>query len=287
MSPYVILKDTATITSSDERLFPAPEKPKKSLTKTLDSAREFHGFEKYVSELLSRQEPGPQPGLKSPTEVNRKSFFENEEKKPMKDIIDLAIMRSNAVETSVSSSRFEISRSGLRVAVVQLSRPTFKLGETIQSLIDLRDSEIPCYSVHLSLESAEKIDAAIALRSNASIHRATRKVHAYFADNALFAERLTFTPTIPANATPEFITSGVSLEWKIRVEFFTPRLAEDVKMEDLREHFFEEITSDDRGVTIAAVERLQCESFEITIPLRVYGSTSGPPERYDVEDVGL
>lgn len=202
----------------------------------------------------------------------------------MKEAIDAAILRSNLTgATNQSANRFEIARSGRRVAVIMLARPAYRLGETMSAVIDFTDSHIPCYSIHVSLETSEKVDPAIALRSNASIHRVTKKVHASFSDNALFAQRLAFSPTIPPNATPEFITSGVSLEWKLRVQFVTPRVTfgdgEDVLWDDL----LEEISSDDRGIILAAAQRLPAESFEVQVPIRVYGAVSGPSEPADDE----
>lgn len=122
------------------------------------------------------------------------------------------------------------------------------------------------------------MDPAIALRSNASIYRATKKVHAAFSQNALFARRLAFSPTIPPNATPEFITSGVSLEWRLRVEFITPRLGAQGSPEGVDEVLLEEVGADDRGVILAAAQRLPAESFEVQVPIRVYGAVSGVEE---------
>jgi hypothetical protein len=92
----------------------------------------------------------------------------------------------------------------------------------------------------------------------------------------MFASRLSFAPTIPAAATPEFITSGVSLEWKLRIEFVTPRLGGDEAHAE--GDLLEEIARDERGVIVAAQQRLLAESFEVSVPIRVYGAVSGVPE---------
>lgn len=207
-----------------------------------------------------------------------------EEPQSMKESIDMAILRSNLTGASnQSSNRFEIARSGRRVAVIMLGRPAYRLGETMSAVIDFTNSDIPCYSIHVSLESSEIVDPAIALRSNASIYRVTRKVHASFSENALFAQRLAFSPTIPPNATPEFCTSGISLEWKLRVEFITPRLTHENHQQEQPywDDLLEEISSDDRGIVLAAAERLPAESFEVKVPVRIYGAVSGSIENPD------
>ncbi|KAF2017371.1 Rgp1-domain-containing protein [Aaosphaeria arxii CBS 175.79] len=288
MSPYIILRDQARTSSlENEKPFSNGALAKKNNAldiQTNDS--DFSEFLTYVDNLLDRPRQNSSMGLLSPTETLPGRSSIAEEPQTMKEAIDLAILRSNLTGVAnQSANRFEIARSGRRVAVIMLARPAYRLGETMSAVIDFTNADIPCYSLSISLETAEKVDPAIALRSNASIYRVTRKSHAHFSANALFARRLAFSPTIPPSSTPEFITSGVSLEWKLRVEFITPRLShaeegEEVYWDDL----LEEVTSDDRGIVLAAVERLPAESFEVQVPVRVYGAVSGSnPEASDDE----
>ena len=163
-----------------------------------------------------------------------------------------------------------------------LTRPAYRLGETITAAIEFTGADIPCYALHASLETSERVDGAIALRSDASIRRVTRKIHSSHSEATLFASRIVFSPTIPSTATPSFITSGVSLDWKIVIEFVTPRFE---ALEDNRimhgPELVEEISRDDRGVILAAVEGIECETFEVVVPLRVYGALVGLTEKED------
>jgi hypothetical protein len=282
MSPYIILRDQARTTTLDATT------GKKSMTHarkgTVSKADTFSDFLEYVDNLLDRPRQNSSMGLLSPTGTMPGRSPTSEEPQTMKESIDTAILRSNLTgAANQSANRFEIARSGRRVAVIMLARPAYRLGETMSAVIDFTDSHIPCYSIHVSLETSEKVDPAIALRSNASIYRVTKKAHASFSENALFAQRLTFAPTIPPNATPEFITSGVSLEWKLRVEFITPRLVHEDGAGAVWDELLEEISSDDRGTILAAAQRLPAESFEIQVPIRVYGAVSGAPEAMDQE----
>jgi len=144
------------------------------------------------------------------------------------------------------------------------------------------------------------------LRSEASVHRVTRKVYVSSSEATLFARRIIFNPTIPVAATPEFVTSGVSLEWKIRLEFVVPAPGdkdphgrEEDEDEDEpgphRRHgehqasgqhpLLEEISRDDRGgLVLVAAENLACESFEVAVPLRVYGAVTTGLERLERDD---
>ncbi|KAF2800698.1 Rgp1-domain-containing protein [Melanomma pulvis-pyrius CBS 109.77] len=283
MSPYIILRDQARTSILDLGPSASPKK-KPSGGSTPDGAA-FDDFLEYVDNLLDRPRLNSSMGLLSPTEtMPGRSSVGVEEPRNMKEAIDLAILRSNLTgAANQSANRFEIARSGRRVAVIMLARPAYRLGETMSAVIDFTNADIPCYSVHVSLETSEKVDPAIALRSNASIYRVTRKVHTSFSDNALFARRLSFSPTIPPNSTPEFITSGVSLEWKLRVEFITPRLTHEDGEEAFWDDLLEEISSDDRAIILAAAERLPAESFEVQVPVRVYGAVSGGTESPDEE----
>ncbi|CAK7269058.1 Golgi membrane exchange factor (Ric1p-Rgp1p) subunit [Sporothrix epigloea] len=150
-----------------------------------------------------------------------------------REAIDLAILRSNINNhqhtghghggSNVSTNRFEIARNGRKVGTVMLVRPAYRLGETVTMVVDFSNADSRCYAVHAALETAEKIvNPKLALRSEASIQRVTRKVYASLSEVTLYARRFVFTATIPSGATPEFETTGVSLEWKIRVEFVVP-----------------------------------------------------------------
>lgn len=282
MSPYIILRDQARIksiqTSSTVSLDSPKELKEKPASKPSEST--LNDFLSYVDELLSRSR-NPTIGLLSPTDgprSNRQSYVD--EPSTAKEAIDTAILHSNAASESQSANRFEIARGGRRVAVVMLARPAYRLGETITAAIDFSNADIPCYAIHAALETSEKVDPSIALRSEASILRATRRVHASHSESTLFARRVVFAPTIPAAATPEFITSGVSLDWRVRIEFVTPRLVDaDGEPRLDRPALLDEVARDDRGVVLAAAEMLDCESFEIEVPLTVYGAVVGGVER--------
>ncbi|KAI1388881.1 Rgp1-domain-containing protein [Hypoxylon trugodes] len=295
LSPYIILRDLAKVQSLDKS-FSTHISTKRGKPDRPEST--YNGFLSYVEELLDRPRQGL--GLLSPTatapQSRRTSAFE--ESASAKDAIDLAILRSNlSSESGQSSNRFEIARNGRRVGVVMLARPAYKLGESVSMAIDFTGAEIPCYAVHAALETAERVEPTLALRSEASVHRVTRKVYGSSSEATLFARRVVFNPSIPISATPEFVTSGLSLEWKIRIEFVVPSFASDESglgipgiggpgMESNGGHpLLEEISRDERGgLVLVAAENLECESFEVAVPLRVYGAVCNGLERLERDD---
>ena len=276
MLPHILLQDAAHTTSlndGSDTLKRKPEDTSKSIGNGVPEE-----FSSYVEHLLNKPRQDSTHGLLSPTESGPMNQLDGtDDTVPIKDIIDYAILRGNSMTSSaISANRFQIQRGGERVATIYLTRPSYRLGETIPVVVDFSVAEVSCHMVHMSLETSESVDPAIALRSSTSVHRATRRVHAVGSEYTICADRAVFSPTIPINATPEFITSGVSLEWKLRFEFVTGlNIGEEEGIEGL----MEVVTEDDRGRTLAALEGLPCEGFDVAIPIRVYGAVGGAQDQ--------
>lgn len=313
MAPYILLRDQARVQTLDARTAAAPkqQQPNSKPTSTMSS------FLTYLDDLLARPQDDPSASLLSPTATpsSRRpstahstdgggSYFPpsggggpGAPSQSAKDAIDLAILRANTTAPGQqAANRFEIARNGRRVGVVLLARPAYRLGESVTLAIDLAGAQLPCYAVHFALETAERVDASLALRSDASVHRVTRRVWASASEAAVYARRVVFCPTIPVGATPEFVTSGVSLEWKVRVEFVVPAVGGGGEGEDGEDGdggpagvgaagLLEEISRDERGgLVVVAAENLVCESFEVAVPLRVYGAVSSGLERLERDE---
>ena len=273
MTPHTILSNQALTKATDSPSRKAAAQFNAKPTSSGKAESSAEDFSSYVEKLLEEGPPNADHGLRSPTIDDSAFTSAEEDATTMKDTIDLAILRSNASTSSKqSANRFEIKRGGDKVAVIMLARPAFRLGETLSVAVDLQDADLSCYALHASLETSETIDPTIALRSKASIHRVTRRVHTSQYESTVSASRVLFSPTIPISAAPEFITSGVSLEWRLRFEFVTSRLGENDELGDGVDDLMEEVAKDERGSVKAAVQGLPCETFDVTVPLRVYGA---------------
>lgn len=282
MQPHVILKDLAKVRPLDN-----PELDQiEDQSTTNDVEASNANFVDFVDRLLDRNRRrqsssslmmeafkpsgGPVGSMQSQTLKN----------------IDQAIMTSNHLGTSSDSStspnRFEIASGGRRIAVVNIDRPLHRLGETVTVVVDFSKSDVVCSTLRATLETCENVESSLAVRSSATISRITRKIYASHAENVLFVQRSVFTPAIPVLVSPTFLTSGVSLDWHIKLEFGTVRSPE---LRDTTEgqgktaekgvrgkpSLLEELLDDERGVIEVAVENLECDTFEVTIPLTVYG----------------
>ena len=266
MQPHVVLRDIARTTSID---------PTEEHEKPLISSSKKNGnnddFLKYVDTLFDRNR---RRQSSSGTMDVMAGAGDIPDATPTVLAINRAILISNQASASSdsSSNRFEISRGGLRVAVVMIDRSLHRLGETVTAAIHFSDRDVSCASLHATLETTEKVSPSLAVRSAASINRVTKRVYAAHSDNVLFSNRAVFAPTIPTGAAPSFVTSGISLEWSLRFEFGTLKAIEDDEGKVNHEpDLFEDVVKDERGVVSIAVERLECETFEVVIPITVYG----------------
>ena len=242
----------------------------KPVSRTKDSLAAYDPSDlvSYVQDLLKPTQD-PSQGLLSPTEPT--TSFPPEAGKAhfcTEDIIN-GILTRGFTWPKIGPSRYQIKRDGEHVAVLLLTRPSYRIGESIPIVVDFRKAETPCHSLRISLESLELIDPAVALRSELSTQRMTRKVHASRSEYASYGSRISFSLTIPINGTPNFATSNIELIWQLRIEF-------SIMKGSIRDmtysQFMEEIVKDDRGRILAAKDKARCDSLEVNIPLRVFGT---------------
>ncbi|KAK3043972.1 hypothetical protein LTS18_002520, partial [Coniosporium uncinatum] len=256
MNPHILLRNTAR-TISIPNSIPDPKSfdPwSKNASTHANPEQGKSDFLAYCDALLSRA-LGSNGGLLSPTFppavaangqnsflLRRQSSIGLEEPKTTKEAIDLAILRSNVAKafsrsSSSSSSadgggernspnRFVIARSGRRVATLCLQRPFWRLGETVFGVVNVnqRADDIRTYALTITLESSENVDPSLALRSRTGVERATRRVHWVQRENTVGGRRVGLGLGVPANGTPEFGTTGVGVQWRVRVAFVTERV---------------------------------------------------------------
>ena len=297
--PYVLLHDAATSEAVDPGLADMASAPggilwSKQTNNTTKSAQQgLEDFLRYSERLLQDLDEAPGSVVASPTlhspVGSRKHSLADLTPGQIKDVIDLAILRANhstapgsqdPADAASSTNRFNIARSGQPVAALTLLRPAYRLGEVVTGAIDFTrpphaSGPVPVstFSVVIELESAELVDPSLAVRSAASIQRVTRRVHASMRVNTLFARQATFSLPVPASATPTFETTGVSLAWRLRVEFTCARQQSRTAEGETagEDELLEDVGEDERGRTLLAAERLAGETFEIAVPIRVFG----------------
>jgi len=335
MSPYIILKERATIVSlNPSTALPLPHHQEHPL----ESAAEAANFQFYVNQLLdaSDREQGllsPSIDLhphtpRTPLVSHPSSGHISRSTSPpltapsVRTLIDHAVRWAGLRHSAIySPTTFNIARSSLAIAVLKISRSALRLGDLLVCVMDFTQARLPCYAVEATLESYERVDPSLAIRSPQSVERVTRRVWARTTECTVGAGRASWAFQVPVNGTPSFTTTGVGVEWCVRIEIVvamqqqtqsvsyshsrtpstssTPPNAKaeaeeeeesaqltggekdgdrkllPQKLPEITSALFEVIEADERGVLIAPKVRLQAQSFEVVIPLRVFGASVG------------
>ena len=282
MCPYVQMKNYGTLANVGDRSRDSVKlgsRANGSLT-----AYDPSKLVSYVQDLLSNRSQGSGHGLISPTEPATHVLPETCKAHICAEDIINGIFKRGLTWPRFGPSRYQIQRDGGHIAMILLSRPVYRIGEAIPIVVDFRTAETPCHSLRIYLESLELIDPAVALRSELSTQRATRRVHASRSEYTSCGTRISVSLTIPISGTPDFATSCVNLIWRLRIEFFT--VIESIHNMTYG-HLMEEVVKDDRGRILAARDEIHCDSFEVIVPLRVFGTRGCSTEQKLASTAGL
>ena len=173
-----------------------------------------------------------------------------------------------AAVSNVGTTLFNICRGRDKVAEIKFTKATCRLGETLPVMVDFRGADTRCYALCASLETVEGVNSSVALRSDASIARATRRVYVQTTRNTVCCETALLEFMVPGNSTPEFATSGINMRWILRFTFSTGNPTASVAG---NARVLEPTTFDERATVSSAVQELQCENLDVTLPVRVRG----------------
>ncbi|GAC93875.1 hypothetical protein PHSY_001442 [Pseudozyma hubeiensis SY62] len=128
-----------------------------------------------------------------------------------------------ALARTSSKVTYDISKDGKVAAVLTLVRSRYRLGETITGVININNQQSLARIARMSatLETFEEVQPSIATLPPGRLQRATKIVHAEHHESVLDKGRASFSLCIPSGASPEFVTSGVKLNWLVRLSFLT------------------------------------------------------------------
>lgn len=283
MTPHVILVDVASVSRTIDHCKNTESETRLSLTKKSETSME--DFLSAVESAFAETRSKNYIHHHNSSDYNSRKRHDHNHEAPSftQSRIDFATFHDDyRMQPQGNVNRFEITRDGVFVAVVLLGRPAFRLGESISVIIDFQQSAVHCHSLMAILESFEIIDPTIALRSQASIYRATRRIHASRFELTLFAKRATFNPIAPSYATPNFRTSSVSLVWSLRFEFMIRQ-----RRINTVHDYLSEIVKNERGSASTGMQILPCEKFEVSVPLNMCGYVSSPNHNKTINEFSM
>ncbi|TKY84508.1 hypothetical protein EX895_006409 [Sporisorium graminicola] len=228
MNPVILTKEEASVT-----LLGQGEKPLVN-----PSPRANAQFERFRTRAASKR--APQIGRKDLLDYTKQLLFSqaSSDGSPVALVPEIAVSVSSAfTETSSSTCRaaiealartsskvtYDISKDGKVAAVLTLVRSRYRLGETITGVININNHQSLARIARMSatLETFEEVQPSIATLPPGRLQRATKIVHAEHHESVLDKGRASFSLCVPSGASPEFVTSGVKLNWLVRLSFLT------------------------------------------------------------------
>lgn len=125
------------------------------------------------------------------------------------------------------------------VASLTLIKSAYRLGETVNGSVVINSGDgrvlrvrpfqfcslLECLLIFVPLqisarlETHELVETSIATKSAPQLREVTRRLHAEHHETTLDSARVGFALSIPSGATPDFATSGVKLQWSVRMSF--------------------------------------------------------------------
>ncbi|GAA6000577.1 uncharacterized protein JCM10292_000493 [Rhodotorula paludigena] len=114
---------------------------------------------------------------------------------------------------------YDINKDGYQVASLTLVKSAYRLGETVNGSVLINGGEGRVLRVSARLETHELVETSISTLPAPRMRQITRRLHAEHHEMVLDSARIGFALGIPSGATPDFGTSGVKLQWSIRLSF--------------------------------------------------------------------
>ena len=123
------------------------------------------------------------------------------------------------VSRNSAKASYEINKDGYAVATLTLAKTAFRLGETVQATVVLNAGPARVLRLAARLETHELIETSVSTKSAGQVRALTRRAHAEHHEVTLDSARVGLALAIPSAATPDFATSGVKLQWSVRLSF--------------------------------------------------------------------
>ncbi|GAA5906895.1 uncharacterized protein JCM6883_005721 [Sporobolomyces salmoneus] len=238
-NPVIYQRDEANISAIDDdsKITPARRKPLKSNV----GRPEFESFASNLlssiavsPELSSAQKPFPHlsasiGGRSTPRsimDVRPEMRPEMSSHRGGPEAFGIDLDEANgckaAVEIVSRNSQkvsYDINKDGYLVAQLTLVKSAYRLGETVNGSVMINSGEGRVLRVSARLETHELVETSISAKTAPQTRQLTRRLHSEHHEATLDSARLGFALAIPSGATPDFGTSGVKLQWSVRLSF--------------------------------------------------------------------
>ncbi|KAK4057024.1 Golgi membrane exchange factor (Ric1p-Rgp1p) subunit [Microbotryomycetes sp. JL221] len=167
------------------------------------------------SPVFENQPPSLRPERQSRTRATTTAIGgggEDDDEGGCKAAVEIVTRNSQKVS-------YDINKDGYLVSKLTLVKSAYRLGETVNGSVVINSGEGRVLRVSARLETHELVETTISTRTANQIRQTTRRLHAEHHETTLDSARIGFALAIPSGATPDFGTSGVKLQWSVRLSF--------------------------------------------------------------------
>ncbi len=184
---------------------------------------------------------------------------------------------------------YVLSGNGKTLAMLILSKPFFKTGETIHAFLNFEDTKLQAYEVTVTLETSEIISDELLKNVEDNIDDRTKKIISKITLPIISAETLPVSIIIPLVSTPQFSTSLLEVKWYLGFSFYfstksSASPSNDYNDDDdndndpeqistnLREDIFKQSHIDQKGSLYIGANSLEINEMHCRVPLQVIPS---------------
>lgn len=228
MNPVILTRDQATVSVQQRQTVPTTVTTQRAKTDSMQNMGRTE-LQAYAKQLLSLSAP-PQGMDESASGMTASGSQPSlEEGGTCKAVVEVLARTSTKVS-------YDISKDGKVAAVLTLIKSKHRLGDTVAGVISINARACAARIARFSatLETYEDVQPSIATLPAARMSRATKSVYAQHHESVLDKGRASFSLPIPSGASPEFVTSGVKLNWLVRLAFLTISSSTPSEMPALR-----------------------------------------------------
>ncbi|KAM0756310.1 Rgp1-domain-containing protein [Meredithblackwellia eburnea MCA 4105] len=167
--------------------------------------------------------PAMRPEMRPQINLSAVLAGDDEEGEGCKSAVEIVSRNSQKVS-------YDINKDGYMVASLTLVKSAYRLGETVNGSVVINSGEGRVLRVSARLETHELIETTISTKPAPQIRQLTRRLHSEHHEMTLDSARVGFALAIPSGATPDFLTSGVKLQWSVRMSFLVIPPSPDVPL---------------------------------------------------------
>ncbi|XP_072920385.1 RAB6A-GEF complex partner protein 2 isoform X3 [Hemitrygon akajei] len=185
--------------------------------------------------------------------------FLDEDESTKKDtrLVDLATEMLMTSTSRRSLHLYNITNVRGKVGKFCIFKTIYKIGEDVLGTFDFSEGDIPCLQFSVSLQTEEHVQEDYQRKPGQPVSLST---HARHQESCLHTAKTHFSLPVPLSATPSFMTTVVSLKWRLHFEFVTA--CEPVEPPTVLENQSEIITWTGAG-------KIDVDTFSWDLPIKV------------------